>query len=197
MITFLDGVSAIRHPSSIIGRIDNRSNQLSHFQRLPAHLVSALMRAMLTPPYHFGIVAAPIGGGAAATPDVEDQAHILYRGAFPAARNAPFLNRLGIKTLVCLRKKAFSEEDPIVAWAVRKGIDVQWIKAERMSEESLGMERDQVNDVLQVRETAKDQWLTTDTAEYRRVSCLPRGRGRHLAHLFSGRLSSQAARVAT
>lgn len=51
---------------------------------------------------------------------------------------------------MCLRKKAFTDEDPITSWASRKGIDVQWFKAERMGEETLGMERDMVNDVLKV-----------------------------------------------
>lgn len=105
----------------------------------------------LTPPYHFGIVAAPVAGGATTTDSQsQSQSQILYRGAFPAARNAPFLNRLGIKTLVCLRKKPWTDEDPVTGWARRKGIDVQWIKAERMGEETLGMERDEVNDVLKV-----------------------------------------------
>lgn len=98
---------------------------------------------MLTPPYHFSIVAAPI------TPD-DDCTQILYRGSLPAARNAPFLRRLGIRTLVYLRKKPLKEDEPLVSWAAKQGIDLQWVRAEKMDEEGLGMEREHVTDVLKV-----------------------------------------------
>jgi hypothetical protein len=98
---------------------------------------------MLTPPYHFSIVAAPI------SPD-DDCAQILYRGSIPAARNAPFLRRLGIRTLVYLRKKAYKDDEPLVTWTQKQGIDLQWVKAEKMEEEALGMEREHVTEVLKV-----------------------------------------------
>ncbi|KAL1409096.1 hypothetical protein Q8F55_005920 [Vanrija albida] len=98
---------------------------------------------MLTPPYHFSIVSAPLGPSSTSN-------HILYRGSFPAARNASFLRRLGIKTLVCLRKKPLKDDEPLAVWAVKRGIDVQWVKAEKMTEEKLGMERQEVGDVLKI-----------------------------------------------
>ncbi|BEJ16803.1 hypothetical protein CspHIS471_0602040 [Cutaneotrichosporon sp. HIS471] len=98
---------------------------------------------MLTPPYHFSIVAAPIA------PDGE-HAQILYRGSIPAARNASFLRRLGIRTLVYLRKKEYKEDDPLVVWAGKQGIDLRWVKAEKMEEETLGMEPEHVTDVLKI-----------------------------------------------
>lgn len=110
----------------------------------------ARLSAMLTPPYHFAIVASPLGQGcqdAAAA----DTSQILYRGALPAVRNAPFVRRLGLRTLVCLRKKPLKEEDAFTRWATRRGIDVKWIKAETMGEETLGMERADVSEALKVR----------------------------------------------
>lgn len=62
------------------------------------------------------------------------------------------MRRLGIKTLVCLRKKPLKDEDAVVRWSKRRGIDVKWVKAETMGEETLGMERPEVGEVLQVSE---------------------------------------------
>lgn len=98
---------------------------------------------MLTPPYHFSIVAAPIN------PD-DDCTQILYRGSIPVARNASFLRRLGIRTLVYLRKKALKDDDPLVQWAAKHAIDLLWVQAEKMEEEGLGMDREHVTGVLKV-----------------------------------------------
>lgn len=105
---------------------------------------------VLTPPYHCAIVACPLpsDGEAAAS-------QILYRGSIPAARNATFVRRLGIQTLVCMRKKPFRDTDPFPQWAAKNGITVIWIKADKMGEEALGMDRDQVTDVLKVRRSAE------------------------------------------
>lgn len=101
---------------------------------------------VLTPPYHWTIVACPL-------PSDDDAVapQILYRGSIPAARNAAFVRRLGIKTLICMRKKPLKETDPFLIWAGRQGINVVWVKADKMGEETLGMDRDDVTEVLKVR----------------------------------------------
>jgi len=97
---------------------------------------------MLTPPYHFNIVAC----ASASTPPGE----ILYRGAIPVERNIPFISRLNVRTLVYLRKKELKPHEPLVAWAAERGIELKWIKAETMKEEKLGMGKTEVGEVLKV-----------------------------------------------
>lgn len=148
-VVVLGGSRFDKHP-----QLDNNSRYLVVYPSLSSvatHLLAAQAAAasrptqpkMLTPPYHFGIVSAPLGPNSTSN-------HILYRGSFPAARNASFLRRLGIKTLVCLRKKPLKDDEPLAVWAAKRGIDVQWVKAEKMTEERLGMERQEVSDVLKV-----------------------------------------------
>jgi hypothetical protein len=101
---------------------------------------------MLTPPYHFSIVACP------AISQVQDdpkaRAQILYRGAIPATRNLPFLKRLGLKTVVYCRKKELKEDDVFVRWSRKREIDLKWVKAEGMGEEKLGLGKNEISDVL-------------------------------------------------
>ena len=104
---------------------------------------------MLTPPYHFSIVACPT------TPQVPDDpktpSQILYRGSIPATRNLPFLKRLGLKTVIYCRKKEIKDDDILVRWSQKSGIDLKWIKAEGMGEEKLGLGKNEISDVLKVR----------------------------------------------
>lgn len=101
----------------------------------------------LTPPYHFSIVACPpyLPFG-----DVDKPSEILYRGSIPAVRNFPFLKRLRLRSLICLQKKPLGEGDALVRWAAKHKVEILWIRAEKMTEESLGMGRTQVGDVLKV-----------------------------------------------
>ena len=96
---------------------------------------------MLTTPYHFSIAACPITPG-----DNE----ILYRGSLPAARNLAFLRRLRLRTIVYLLKKPLGDEDGLVRWAKKRGVSLKWVIAESMGEESLGMGKKEVGEVLKV-----------------------------------------------
>jgi hypothetical protein len=101
----------------------------------------------LTPTYHFSIVACPpvVGGH-----DQSNAGEILYRGSVPTTRNFPFLRRLRLRTIVCLQKKAVGGDEPLSRWAQKHNVDIVWIKVDKMTEESLGMSRSQVSDVLKV-----------------------------------------------
>lgn len=107
---------------------------------------------MLTPPYHFSIVASSLLPSThdASSTDTSRPSETLYRGSIPAARNLPFLKRLGLRTIVLLRKKPLKEHDVLLRWAKRHGVDVRWVKAEGMGEENLGMGRIEVGEVLKV-----------------------------------------------
>ncbi|OCF60606.1 hypothetical protein L486_00241 [Kwoniella mangroviensis CBS 10435] len=98
---------------------------------------------MLTPPYHFSIVASP-------SSLTSNGPEILYRGSIPAPRNKSFIKRLNLRTIVVLRKKALKEDDPLVIWSRRRGIQIKWIKAEEMGEEKLGMGKNEVLEVLKI-----------------------------------------------
>lgn len=131
---------------------------------------------VLTPPYHWAIVASPLPC------DDDAVAHqILYRGSIPAARNAAFVRRLGIKTLICMRKKPLKETDPFMNWAGKNGINVVWVKADKMGEETLGMDRDEVTKVLKVGARLCGQ-LTTDVARHDSVPDLPGRYRRQLSY---------------
>jgi hypothetical protein len=103
---------------------------------------------MLTPPYHFSIVACPT------TSQIQDDpkapAQILYRGSIPATRNLPFLKRLGLKTVIYCRKKELKADDVFVRWSRKREIDLRWVKAEGMGEENLGLGKNEISDVLKV-----------------------------------------------
>lgn len=108
---------------------------------------------MLTAPYHFGIVACPAARKSQPLSDGEpDDSHsdILYRGSIPAARNLPFVRRLGLKTIVVCKKKPLGETEVLIRWAAKHGVEVKWIKADIMTEESLGMGRSEVSELLKV-----------------------------------------------
>lgn len=113
---------------------------------------------MLTPPYHFSIVACP------ATSQVQDDiatpSQILYRGSIPATRNLPFLKRLGLKTVVYFRKKELKGEDPLVRWSKKRGSELKWIKAESMGEEKLGMGKSEVGEALKVSSDCIERYVT-------------------------------------
>lgn len=100
---------------------------------------------MLTPPYHFSIAACPLEFPRNATNN-----EILYRGPIPAARNIPFVRRLRLRTIVYLRKKQLKEEDGLVQWSRKRGIELNWVRVEAMGEESLGMGKSEVGEVLKV-----------------------------------------------
>jgi hypothetical protein len=95
---------------------------------------------MLTPPYHFSIVACPLTSSA--------PGEILYRGAIPAERNVVFLNRLRLRTLVYLRKKELKPHEPLVLWAAKRGVELRWVKADAMTEEKLGMGKNEMGEVI-------------------------------------------------
>jgi hypothetical protein len=103
---------------------------------------------MLTPPYHFSIVACP--ASSQIQDDIATPSQILYRGSIPATRNLPFLKRLGLRTVVYCRKKELKEDDPLVRWSKKRGSELKWVKAEGMSEEKLGMGKSEVGEVLKV-----------------------------------------------
>jgi hypothetical protein len=113
---------------------------------------------MLTPPYHFSIVASPL-----ALPDDGIATEILYRGSIPASRNLPFLRRLSLKTILVLSKKQLRGGDVLLRWAEKHGVDVRWIKAEEMGEENLGMGRVEVGEVLKVRALDRVCWNHSDS----------------------------------
>lgn len=96
---------------------------------------------MLTPPLHYSIVACPL------TPS-SNADEVLYRGSIPVRRNIAFLDRLRIRTLLYLRKKELGQDDPMSVWAALRGVDLRWVKAERMSEEKLGMGKSEVGEVM-------------------------------------------------
>lgn len=98
---------------------------------------------MFTPPYHFSIVATPSLINPYPT-------EILYRGSIPAARNLTSLRRLHLRTLVYLRKKELKDDDALREWAKREKVELRWVKVEEMGEESLGMGRMELGEVLKV-----------------------------------------------
>ena len=112
---------------------------------------------MLTPPYHFSVVAAPLQVPVASTSalkldspvhDLADE--ILYRGAIPAVRNFSFLRQKKLKTVVCIRDAPLDGHDERTIFFRTVGADVRWIKASPMTEEKLGLGRTEVSEVLKV-----------------------------------------------
>jgi hypothetical protein len=123
---------------------------------------------MLTPPFHFSIVACPAATQLQPTQaqtqdDIAGPSQILYRGSIPATRNLPFLKRLGLKTVVYCRKKELKVDDVLVRWAKKRAIDLRWVKAEGMGEEKLGMGKTEIGDVLKVSADSRGRKLTIQT----------------------------------
>ncbi|WVO16284.1 hypothetical protein L204_103959 [Cryptococcus depauperatus] len=96
---------------------------------------------MISPPYHFNIASCPSSS---------TSAEILYRGAIPAERNLAFVSRLGLKTIILLRKKALKSDEALSLWAKREGVSVVWIEAEEMGDEKLGIGKADVGQVLKL-----------------------------------------------
>ena len=110
----------------------------THEARLPP-------RSMQTTPYHYSIAACSL------TPSNDGKNNeILYRGSIPAARNLPFIRRLGLRTIVYQSKKELEADDGMVIWAKKRGVVLRWVKAEEMAEESLGVGKTEVGEVLKV-----------------------------------------------
>jgi len=107
---------------------------------------------MLTPPYHFSIVACPSITTLhnRSQDDTNAPPELLYRGSIPATRNLPFIKRLGLRTIVYLRKKAIKDDDVLYRWAGKRGVELKWVKAEAMGEEKLGMGKTEVGEVLKI-----------------------------------------------
>lgn len=101
----------------------------------------------LTPPYHFSIIACPPIYSTAKDDATEE---VLYRGAIPAVRNFPFLKRLHLRTIICLQKKPVGDGETLARWARKHKVELIWVKVDKMTEESLGMTRIQVGDILKV-----------------------------------------------
>ena len=104
---------------------------------------------MLTPPYHFSIVACSL-----TSIDYASHNDILCRGAIPALRNLPFIKRFNLNTIVYLRKKALPRDDGLVKWAERRNIKLVWVNVEEMNEETLGIGKAEVGQVIKVRSLA-------------------------------------------
>ncbi|WWC89330.1 uncharacterized protein L201_004251 [Kwoniella dendrophila CBS 6074] len=115
---------------------------------------------MITPPFHFSIIASsPYSFNSSNSNNkdyndevqsIQPQPEILYRGSIPAPRNKSFIKRLKLKTIITLRKKPLKEDDPVAVWLNKKGIEIKWIKAEGMSEEKLGMGKNEISEVLKI-----------------------------------------------
>lgn len=99
---------------------------------------------MVTPPKHLAI--------AAALPPHRDT---LYRAAIPAPANLPFLPRLPLATLLLLRPAPLPADHHLRAWARQHGVRVEWVRADEMDEEKLGMGRTEVALALKVRPAAR------------------------------------------
>lgn len=52
--------------------------------------------------------------------------------------------------MIYCRKKELKKDDPLVRWSKKRGSDLRWVKAEGMSEEKLGMGKNEIGDVLKV-----------------------------------------------
>jgi hypothetical protein len=105
---------------------------------------------LVTPPYHFSIVASPSIAATQQPSTPETSRQILYRGAIPASRNLPFLRHLRLRTVLYFSKKELVEEDAFNIWARRRNVRLIWLKASSMSEEKLGVGRTEVGEALKV-----------------------------------------------
>lgn len=97
---------------------------------------------MLTPPFHFSIVACPLNTG---SPN-----EILYRGATPAQRNFSHLARLRLKTIVYIRHNALDHHAPLSTWAEGRNVKLHWVKGDEMTEEKLGIGRTEIGEIIKI-----------------------------------------------
>jgi hypothetical protein len=139
-------------PLALLDINDTNDGSSKQGQPTPGSSLPRSPHQMLTPPYHFSIIASSLLPSThdASSAGPSRPSETLYRGSIPAARNLPFLKRLGLRTIVLLRKKPLKEHDVLLCWAKRHGVDVRWVKAEGMGEENLGMGRTEVGEVLKV-----------------------------------------------
>lgn len=118
---------------------------------------------MLTPPYHFAIPACPPLPAPTYTRSItededdndypltnrtEDQ--VLYRGSIPSVRNLAFVKRLHLRTILCLCPAPVDKSSALGRFAARYGIELRWIKADKMGEEKMGMGKGEVGEALKV-----------------------------------------------
>ncbi|PKI84232.1 hypothetical protein MVES1_001521 [Malassezia vespertilionis] len=110
-------------------------------------------RVPLTPPIRFGTVAFPLP-----CTDLESDvssgesvrltsfSECLYRGAYPKARNLPFLSTLHLRTIVSLTPKPIDCDVEIEAWAKRQngslGVRIVHIRTEKPKEDTGGLTRE-------------------------------------------------------
>lgn len=106
------------------------------------HIAYTTRGVMLTPPFHFGIVACPLSS----TPSTSSE--ILYRGAVPAKRNFAHLDRLRIKTILYLRSAPLDEDDSLAVWGSSKSCRMVWVKADEMTEEKVGIGKNEMGEVI-------------------------------------------------
>lgn len=94
---------------------------------------------MVTPPKHLAIAAA-----------LPPHAHTLYRAALPAPANLPFLPRLPLATILLLCPAPLPADHHLCTWARQHAVRIEWVAADEMNEEKLGMGRADVVHALKV-----------------------------------------------
>lgn len=94
---------------------------------------------MVTPPKHLAIAAA-----------LPPHAHTLYRAALPAPANLPFLPRLPLATILLLRPAPLPPDHHLCTWARQHAVRIEWVTADEMNEQKLGMGRAEVVQALKV-----------------------------------------------
>jgi hypothetical protein len=186
------------------------SERVIHDDEAVSEPILSRVAHMLTPPHHFSIVACSSYPPARVAPpkDLQDEQdnskipppELLYRGSIPAARNLPFLKRLKLKTILYLRKKELKKDDIVQRWAANKGVELKWVKAERMEEENLGMGKNDVSEVLKVgrpvSHCAESHMLNTGHLESRELSVVYRRSGWDITYNAGCRLPAETPRMA-
>ncbi|OXG30338.1 hypothetical protein C361_00171 [Cryptococcus neoformans Tu259-1] len=103
------------------------------------HLHTPFPRRMVTPPKHLAIAAA-----------LPPHAHTLYRAALPAPANLPFLPRLPLATILLLCPAPLPADHHLCTWARQHAVRIEWVAADEMNEEKLGMGRAEVVHALKM-----------------------------------------------
>ena len=147
---------------------------------------------MLTPPFHFSLVACSAAGPT--EHDEPDQS--LYRGGIPLSRNLPFIQQFDLRTIIYLRRTPLEPTDVLCRWAEAHYVELRWVKADPMSEESLGMGRAEAGEVLKVGNLeAGGAQLIADGSFTVAVSSVHRRRRWYLPLHAGRRLPPQASRM--